>query len=211
MGYSTDLIGHIEISPPLNLQEQDYLGVFAASRRYRRRGGPYAVPDSLHVDDDRPPADLVAHGTPALGQPGFWCQWVSSCGGRCITHSGGDQFHAPTEWLRYVIDHFLRPDAQAAAAERDEFGAFTFDHVCNGIVAACRRDTAKLFLIRVSDNTVTEQTLVDGTPGRAAWGPFGHEAELDRRRAAQPAPKRRRPAYPSSVVPLRPATWEATE
>jgi hypothetical protein len=205
MSYGTDLIGHIEISPPLNRQEQDYLRVFAASRRHRRRGGPYAVPASLRGDDDQISADPVAHSTPGEGQPGFWCQWVASCSGRCIAHNGGDHVDAPTEWLRYVIDHFLRPHAHAAAAPRVEFNGFTFDHVCNGIVAARHRDTAKRFLISVSDNSVTEQTLVDGTPGRVSWGALDFAAELDRRPSAGAGP-RRSTAYPSTVVPFRPAT-----
>jgi hypothetical protein len=188
MGYPTDFIGHIEVVPPLSVPEQDYLHVFGASRRHPRRSVPYAVPNRPHGDD---------------GHPGSWCQWMPNCDGRCITHNGADRSHAPAEWLRYVIDHFLRPGAHGVSPSA-EFRAFTFDHVCNGIVAACRRDTAKLFLIRVEDNVVTEETLVDGTPQCEVWSPFGYDSDLHRRRAKRVGPRQRLGAARlSSVVPLR--------
>ncbi|WP_375422719.1 hypothetical protein [uncultured Friedmanniella sp.] len=43
MGVSTTYTGRIEIDPPLNRAERDYLLAFAASRRSWRQAGAYAV------------------------------------------------------------------------------------------------------------------------------------------------------------------------
>jgi hypothetical protein len=64
--------------------------------------------------------------------------------------------------LRYLIDHFLGPQARAALDARDAFSEFTFDHVLNGFVAAERSD-GRFTLIRIHDNEVEEAVLTSGT------------------------------------------------
>jgi hypothetical protein len=60
MGVTTRYLGHVEISPPLNQAEYDYLMLFAATRRSFRDGGPYAVfPSDPH--EEAP----TLHGDPA--------------------------------------------------------------------------------------------------------------------------------------------------
>jgi hypothetical protein len=52
MGVNTSYLGHVEIEPPLNKVEYDYLTAFARSRRsYRRAGRELFV---LRVTDDEP-------------------------------------------------------------------------------------------------------------------------------------------------------------
>jgi hypothetical protein len=51
MGYSTDFLGHLDIEPPLNDEEIDYLTAFFDSRRCRREGGPYAVPGNPRAEN----------------------------------------------------------------------------------------------------------------------------------------------------------------
>lgn len=176
MGYNTDIIGHAEVVPALNLAEEEYLLAFAESRRCDRPGGPYEVPDN-------PKLDLKLSGDeynrPAPDQPGSWCHWEPSCGGRCLTYNGSEKFYAPAAWLQYLIDHFLKPGAQASTVDDQVFAKFTFDHAANGVFAACRRDTARLWLIRVTDNVVTEEVLVEGA---SEWpsGPHPYEDEIDR-------------------------------
>lgn len=168
MGFTTDFVGHINIDPPLNQHEQRYLTAFAASRRMGRTQGPYAIGADGDVDD----SDVIDGNTPPIGQPGLWCQWTPSCYGRCLVWNQGEKFYAPTEWMRYVIDHFLRPGALAAGAGRPEFENFTFDHNCNGEIAACRADTGRLWLIVVDDNEVLEEDRVSGVSTDLVWGPF---------------------------------------
>jgi hypothetical protein len=42
-------------------------------------------------------------------QPGLWCQWVPTDDGTMIVWDEGEKFYDYVEWLRYLIEHFLRP------------------------------------------------------------------------------------------------------
>jgi hypothetical protein len=80
--------------------------------------------------------------------------------------------------MHYLIDHFLAPTAHARDADIEYFRDFTFDHVLNGIIAGCRRDSHELYLIRVERNVVSEQILV---PARFDdFGPLPYEIENDK-------------------------------
>lgn len=169
MGYSTDFVGHINVEPRLNAAEQRFLSRFNKSRRMHRHSGPYTVSDA----DDRAGdlgVDVIDSNEPPPGQPGLWCQWEPSCEGKCLVWDDGEKFYAPTEWMRYLIDHFLRPGALASTSGLPGFEGFTFDHHCNGEIAACRRDTSRLWLIVVDDNEVYEEERVLGTPVELVWG-----------------------------------------
>ena len=200
MGYSTEFVGHVEIDPPLGGAEQRFLKRFAASRRMHRHSGPYTIGGS----DERAGelnVDVIDSNEPPPGQPGLWCQWVPSCGGRCLVWDGGEKFYAPTEWLRYLIDHFLRPGALASTAGLPGFERFTFDHECSGEVAARREDTGRLWLIVVEDNDVREEERVPGIPTDLVWGPgmdyiraapSGPDFDQAYERAGWPVRRRRR-------------------
>jgi hypothetical protein len=131
--------------------------------------------------------------TPSPGEPSLRCDWVPSCDGQCLTYNGRDGVDEPGPWLRYVIDHFLKPGAVASRLGDPRFTGFTFDHVLDGVVAACRRDTARLWLIKVRSNRVREQVLVEGSDEWAEWGPLPYELALDRER---PKSRRGRPWRP---------------
>jgi hypothetical protein len=176
MGYSTDLIGRIDIHPPLNDAEQEYLAAFARSRRCARADGPYAVPGN-------PAADDATSNAPAPGQPSRWCGWAPSWDGACLAHDGGEKFYQPAAWLAYLIEHFLRPGARASTSGLDQFHEFGFDHVLDGTIAACRRDTRELYLIRVEHNRVFEQTIVPPDPQWFDLPDLPYEEALDRQSA----------------------------
>jgi hypothetical protein len=42
-------------------------------------------------------------------QPGLWCQWRPDEGGTAIVWDEGEKFYDYVEWLRYLVEHFLRP------------------------------------------------------------------------------------------------------
>ena len=104
----------------------------------------------------------------ADGQPGLWCGWSPGWVGNCLTHDGIEKFYQPVEWLRYLIQHFLQPEALAARSDLRHFEHFTFDHILDGVVAANRRDTAELFLIDVQSNRVSKIVCEEETrnPGK---------------------------------------------
>ena len=70
MGYTTDFLGHIDISPGLNEAERSYLSAFGHTRRYDRGKGPYYVPPNPYADESG--RDTVERrSTPPRGQPGL--------------------------------------------------------------------------------------------------------------------------------------------
>ena len=50
MGYTTDFIGHIDITPSLNEAEQAYLSAFSLTRHYDREEGPYYVSPNPYAE-----------------------------------------------------------------------------------------------------------------------------------------------------------------
>lgn len=162
MGYTTTFKGQVTIEPPLNAAEISYLRAFAATRHMDRAKGPYYVgaDDGDVHDGNRPPAE----------QPGLWCQWVPTEDGAAIVWDGGEKFYCADEWMRYLIDHFLAPDAEAArrtnrtpiAADNPSmwdldvrFQQFTFNHVLNGRIKAQGEEARDRWDLVVYDNVVT--------------------------------------------------------
>lgn len=196
MGYTTDFIGHVDIDPPLNEAERAYLAAFADSRRWQRPGGPYAVPlnpAAARLDDE---GGVERHGErynrPPDGQPSLWCQWVPCWDGCCLSYDGREKFYRSTEWMTYLIDHFLAPGAQARGSNLELFRGFSFDHQLDGIVAGCRRDNKELFLIVVDDNIVTCEVLREADLRYVDYPPLAYEALADAENARRPRRRRTR-------------------
>jgi hypothetical protein len=164
MGYSTDFTGQITINPPLNPTEIDYLTRFANTRRMQRDKGPYFVDgDRSGLGND---ADVTNYNAPPEGQPGLWCQWVPTGDGTALEWDGVEKFYDSVDWMRYLIDTFLKPGAtlQAELAEPvegrvypPEFAAFTFDHVLNGAIEAQGEDADDRWDLVVEDNGVARR------------------------------------------------------
>jgi len=201
MGYTTDIIGTVEVTPKLSDAEMSYLTAFAATRRWFRQEGPYVVLDNPSVDE--PYDDVELYNRPWLGEPSLWCHWVPCWEGCCLSFDGGEKFYAPTQWLRYLIEHFLAPDARAAKSGNPAFTEFSFDHELNGVLAARRRDTGRLWLIKVRANRVREQTLVHGVSEEEIWGALPYETAADE---FKPRRRRRRSGGQAKVVTLTPAS-----
>lgn len=85
-------------------------------------------------------------------QPGLWCQWRPTEDGSAIAWDCGEKFYYYTEWLRYLIGHFLTP----------------WGYVLNGVVEWHGEDDEDVGRIIVRDNVVTTVkaivTIPDSTP-----------------------------------------------
>jgi hypothetical protein len=179
MGYTTDFIGHIDITPSLNEDEIAYLSAFSKSRRFACAGGPYDVPGNPRAEEyDESNRD--AYSITAPGQPGLWCDWVPCWDGCCLSHNGMEKFYQPTRWLRYLIEHFLRPGAAASSSGSAHFAGFTFDHVLEGMVVGCRRDNKELYAIISCKNRVTERVLRPADERYVDRPPLAYELAIDR-------------------------------
>ncbi|MGR3938428.1 hypothetical protein [Streptomyces sp. BRA346] len=162
MGYTTTFTGRVTICPPLNPHEIAYLRSFSGTRRMDRTRGPYVI-DGSGAFGQGLDKDITNYNGPPAGQPGLWCEWVPNDYGTALTWSGGEKFYSAASWMEYLIDTFLKPDADLAAELRapvrgrtypPEFERFTFDHEVNGVIVAQGEDPNDLWDIRVSDNAV---------------------------------------------------------
>jgi hypothetical protein len=188
MGYTTDFLGHINISPGLNEAERAYLSAFSLTRRCERGRGPYYVPPNPYADD--PGQSTGARSdTPPPGQPGLWCRWVPCWDGCCLALDGEEKIYDPTRWLDYLINHFLAPGAEASTSGEGVFDDFTFDHRLDGLVVGCRRDDKELFTIRVEDNVITQDILLPADPRYLDYPPLPDDEVIDRDRARSSARK----------------------
>lgn len=177
MGFTTDFVGYVSVEPALNLGECEYLTAFTKSRRWFRPEGPYVALDNPFVAETYD--DLDRFNRPWPGEPSLWCMWTPCLDGTQLSFDGIEKAYQPVEWMRYLITHFLKPNATAAKTKLPCFDDFTFDHVLSGVIVGCRRDTGRLFAIEVRANRVRERELMPGVPESALWGELPYQALID--------------------------------
>jgi len=187
VGYTTDFVGYVSVDPPLNRDECEYLSAFAQTRRWFRPEGPYVVLDNPYADE--PHEDINRYNRPWPEEPSLWCPWQPCLDGRDISWDGLEKPYAPVKWMRYLIHHFIKPNALASKTDLPCFSGFTFDHTVNGTIVGCRRDTGRLFAIEVRGNRVRERTLMSGIAEEEVWGPLPYQSGIDE---ARPARRKRR-------------------
>lgn len=132
MGYTTDFSGSFEVTPALNPAQVAYLQAFSNTRRMARdesitaarldlvrqavglpvgpQGGYFvgaAGPNAGQEDRD-PSTGILDYNSPPAGQPGLWCQWTANDAGTEIEWDGGEKFYDYVEWMKYIVEHFLK-------------------------------------------------------------------------------------------------------
>lgn len=153
MGYTTHFEGRIDIVPPLNEAEVKYLKAFNDTRRMNRTEGPYFVGGTgFHGQDNE--GDVIDYNHSDPSQPGLWCQWIPEDDGSGLVWDEGEKFYHSDVWMAYIINHFLKPGAEASKIEDPQFAEFTFDHFCGGEILADGEDTDDFWKIVVRVNEV---------------------------------------------------------
>jgi len=162
MGYTTDFEGEFIVTPALEPKHREYLHAFSTTRRMKRDakktskfpdllreavGLPVGLDGGYYVGDtdgegmnawgQTRTGDIVDYNEAPPGQPGLWCQWVPSELGTAI-YAEGEKFYRYTEWLRYLIDHFLGP----------------WGYKVNGEVTWQGEDSSDMGKIKVTENEV---------------------------------------------------------
>lgn len=162
MGYSTDYDGSVSVEPSLNTPEYVFIKKFGDTRRMDRARGPYFVDGTGMAGQDRE-SDIRGYNYPPEGQPSLWCQWEPINNGAEIAWDGSEKFYAGEYWMKYLIDHFLKPEAVASDPSTwdgwpegyDQFGRhFTYNHVVNGEIQAQGEDPEDHWKLIVEDNQV---------------------------------------------------------
>lgn len=130
MGYTTDFVGAISITPTLSKNQIKYIQAFNESRRMKRDSkivgtmndpireaallptcgveGEYFVSGHGTFGQAKD-ASVVNANQPPGSQPGLWCQWTVDDEGKVLIWDEGEKFYCYTEWLEYLIEHFFKP------------------------------------------------------------------------------------------------------
>lgn len=193
MGYTTDFVGHIDIYPHLNAGEIAYLEAFRHARHFDRGGSPYDVPGNP-LAPDREGVPVERYHSLGQGKPQLYCQWAVCGSGCCLAFDGNEKFYQPVEWLRYLINHLLKPGAKASKVAHPQLSEFTFDHRLDGMIVGCRRDTRELYAITVTNNRITRKVLRAGDQMYDDLPSLAYQDAIDRDRARRSKRRRDSPA-----------------
>lgn len=155
MGYTTDFEGRINIEPPLNFEEIEYLNKFNSTRRMSRTNGPYFV-DGDGIAGQAHENDILDYNEPPEGQPNLWCQWVPTADGSALEWDGMEKFYNSPQWMQYLIDHFIGDYPQAQMRNPNEF-AFLQTHKLSGVVHAYGEERSDIWTLVVHENRVTRK------------------------------------------------------
>ncbi len=128
MGYTTTFSGSFTVTPPLSPEQVAYLNAFNRTRRMARDAikatrlpdpvreavglpigaqGGYFVGAGEYGQDGQ--GSIVDYNKPPAGQPGLWCQWAPADDGSTLQWDDGEKFYNYSEWLLYLVEHFLAP------------------------------------------------------------------------------------------------------
>ena len=163
MGFNTEYLGYLRITPTLNRAEVEWLSGFAdwgalpdgdafrlpmnpraaRAKAFAGAGGSVAGPEA------------VPHGVHhwRVCEHGDRISWVRS-----------EKSNDAVQALTFLDQYYLGPDALAKTSANPDLAGFTFDHRLDGVIVGEREDTDELFLIRVEDSTFRHETLVAGVP-----------------------------------------------
>lgn len=169
MGMQTRYLGALTITPPLCQEEVIWLRAHQLTDFSLHPDDPY--PAAMNPTGEKREADEAGASRSVRGG-GFhrppWIDWAPTPHGTHLRWQEADKSNDPIPQIRYFIEHFLKPGAHASEAGREEFAAFSFDHVVNGFVAAERSD-GRLYLVEARDNEVREVLLASGAMDRGEW------------------------------------------
>lgn len=165
MGYQTDFVGYLQITPPLGLRERAFVNRISASPVV------YELTPGLRVadEDDEVLRELIA------GAPRGWSNWSVCDEGCCLSYDGGDKANHMVEWLKFLMATLLVPGALA-----EGIAGMTCDHQLSGMVVGSRRDTRELYSITARDNEIDIELLWPGSPQWSDYPPLAYQTEIDR-------------------------------
>jgi len=125
MGYTTNFTGELELDKPLEKNHFEYLEAFSRIRHMKRdpnKLGPDPLREAVNLSAGAEGQFYVGEDDGNFGQtkddsivdynspgqcPSLWCQW--ECLGNKIRWDEGEKFYNYSEWLEFLIEHFLKP------------------------------------------------------------------------------------------------------
>lgn len=164
MGYNTDFEGRINIEPPLNQAEIDYLKTFSRTRRMHREQGPFYVDfDTVrNVGFSQNEDGVFNANVPPPGQPSLWCNFEPNEEGTAIVWNEAEKTYEAKKakkWIEYIITRFLSSTAITKGQGLELFKDFQHNHVCNGELLAQGESIHDRWVLVVKNNKVTTRKL----------------------------------------------------
>jgi hypothetical protein len=99
-------------------------------------------------------SDIIDHDRPHDGKPGLWCRWTVNEEGTAIIWDGHEDFYNASDWLAYLINHFIGSQPMARTATTL---TFLDTHTLNGEITGL--EEGEKIKIIVKDNIVSTQYL----------------------------------------------------
>lgn len=155
MGTETRFSGDIRIDPPLSEEEVKFLTKFSRTRRMLRRNGPYYVGGNMQGENA---PDVIHPNEPPMGQPELYCHWIPSLSGKLLVWDGTTRFYTSSQWMLYLIQHFLAPDAIGIG----EVPGIVGGHLLNGRIFA-ESERHVTWTLTVQNNKVFKTVEGHGT------------------------------------------------
>jgi hypothetical protein len=112
---------------------------------------------SLHMEMRRYPtdgSDVIDHNRPHDGKPGLWCRWTVNAEGSAIIWNGHEDFYNASDWMAYLINHFIGTQPMARGATTL---TFLNTHTLNGVIEGI--EDGEKIRITVKDNIVKTDYL----------------------------------------------------
>lgn len=142
MGYTTWFFGEFKFREQVTQEFMDYIDAFSCTRHMLRDPEKIkeAYPDwekrcfhgNLGKDAEyfldpipfEKDLGVINYNTVPDTQPGLWCQWfTNSYGDECVLEwNGSEKFYNYIEWLRYLIDNFIKPEGYHLDGEVEWIG-----------------------------------------------------------------------------------------
>lgn len=162
MSIYIEVAGEINIDPPLNQKEIEFLTKFSETRKCLYNSGQYDV----SVNQELYKEPFINHPTTALefhkfntvptGQPSFWCNWVPTSDGKKLVHNGQQKYSKDAEWVEYLIKNFLNEQPIAETLYPEQFG-FLQGHKCNGKISiTLEADQKEKINVKNNETTVSD-------------------------------------------------------
>lgn len=158
MGYSTEFSGRFDLNKPLDSNHYVYLMKFNDVRHMKRDPAKIKLPDPIREAVGLPvgrdgeffvgatdfkgqgqTSDIIDYNAPPPEVPGLWCGWTPSQDGCSIQWDGGEKFYGYIDWIKYLINHFLKP----------------WGYILNGEVTWQGEDSSDIGKIVIKDNVVS--------------------------------------------------------
>ena len=164
MGFNTEYLGHLRITPTLNRAEVEWLCGFAEWGALPD-GDPFRLPMNPRATLTKAFAEAGGAMSGPRDIPHGVHDWRVCEHGDRISWVRSEKSNDAVQALRFLVEHYLGPSAKAKDSDNPDFAAFTFDHRLDGVIAGERNDTEEMFLLRVVDSVFSHETVVAGV----AW------------------------------------------